>query len=82
MTSSSTFRSARKPRHRPPKRPADALREALSATPQRPFAYTQIMTDDSHHPADAEDRSDDHQQAVEACQHATDALANGDFPYS
>jgi hypothetical protein len=36
------------------------------------------MTDDSHQP-DAEDRSDDHQQAVEACQHAADALANGDL---
>jgi hypothetical protein len=37
------------------------------------------MTDDSHHPADAEDRSDDHQQAIEACQHAADALANNDL---
>jgi hypothetical protein len=34
------------------------------------------MTDD-YHPADAEDRSDDHQQAAEACQHAADALSNG-----
>jgi hypothetical protein len=32
------------------------------------------MTDDTHHPADAEDRSEDHQQAVEACQHAADSL--------
>jgi hypothetical protein len=37
------------------------------------------MTDDTHHPTDAEDRSDDHQHAVEACQHAADALANGDL---
>jgi hypothetical protein len=28
---------------------------------------------------DAEDRSDDHQQAVEACQHAVDALHGGDL---
>jgi hypothetical protein len=38
------------------------------------------MTDGSHHPADAEDRSDDHQQAVEACHHAADVLSNGDLP--
>jgi hypothetical protein len=37
------------------------------------------MTDDSHHPDDAEDRSEDHQQAVEACQHAADALSKGDL---
>lgn len=37
------------------------------------------MTDDTHHPADAEDRSEDHQQAVEACQHALDALHDGDL---
>jgi hypothetical protein len=37
------------------------------------------MSDDTHHPADAEDLSEDHQQAVEACQHAADALANGDL---
>ncbi|WP_435079020.1 hypothetical protein [Halococcus sp. AFM35] len=36
------------------------------------------MTDDAHHPTD-EDRSTDHQQAVEACQHAADALSNGDL---
>jgi hypothetical protein len=36
------------------------------------------MTDDTHHP-DAEDRSDDHQQAIEACQHALDALETGDL---
>lgn len=40
------------------------------------------MTDDSHHPNDAEDRSDDHQQAVEACQHALDALRNGDITHA
>jgi hypothetical protein len=59
----------------------DTLREDLSATPQWPLGYTQIMTDDTHHPTDAEDRSDedDHQQAVEACQHAIDALHNGDL---
>jgi hypothetical protein len=34
-----------------------------------------------HQHDDAEDRSDEdnHQQAVEACQHAADALANGDL---
>jgi hypothetical protein len=38
------------------------------------------MTDDAHHSADAEDRSDeDYQQAVEACQHAADTLSNGDL---
>jgi hypothetical protein len=62
-----------------PKRPADALREALLATPQRPFGYTQIMTDDTHHSTDAEDRLDDHQRAVEASQHPADALSNGDL---
>lgn len=37
------------------------------------------MTDDSHHPGDTEDRSKDQQQAVEACQHAVDALRSGDL---
>jgi hypothetical protein len=37
------------------------------------------MADDPHHPADAEDRSDDHQQAIEASEHAADALRNGDL---
>jgi hypothetical protein len=37
------------------------------------------MSDDTHHPADTENRSDDHQQAIEACQHAADALSNGDL---
>ena len=37
------------------------------------------MTDDTHHSADAEDRSDDQQQAVEACQHAVDALHGDDL---
>ena len=37
------------------------------------------MTDDTHHPTDVEDRSEAHQQAVEACQHAADALSNGDL---
>ena len=35
------------------------------------------MTDD-YHLADVED-PEDHQQAVEACQHAVDALTNGDL---
>jgi hypothetical protein len=56
----------------------DTLREALSPTPQWPLGYTQIMTD-THHPADAEDRSEDQQQAVEACQHAADAFHGGDL---
>jgi hypothetical protein len=37
------------------------------------------MTDDIHYPDDAKNRSNDHQQAVKACQHAVDALANGDL---
>ena len=37
------------------------------------------MTDDFHHPDNAEYRSEDHQQAIEACQHAVDALSNGDL---
>ena len=37
------------------------------------------MTDDIHHPTDPENRSEDHQQAVEATQHAVDALSNGDL---
>jgi cellobiose-specific phosphotransferase system component IIA len=37
------------------------------------------MTDDSHQPADGEDRSTDHQHAREACEHAVDALSNGDL---
>jgi hypothetical protein len=39
------------------------------------------MTDDINYPTDAEGRSGkaDHQQAVEACQHAADALHNGDL---
>ena len=35
------------------------------------------MTDDTRHPADATDHPDNQQQAVEACQHATDALETG-----
>jgi hypothetical protein len=34
------------------------------------------MTDDTHHPAEAKDRSEDHQHAKEACQHAVDALSD------
>ena len=37
------------------------------------------MSDDIHHPPDAEDRSDDHQHAREACEHALDALHGGDL---
>jgi hypothetical protein len=37
------------------------------------------MTDDTQNPGSAKDRSEDHQQAVEACQHAADALSNGDL---
>lgn len=40
------------------------------------------MTDDIHHPADAKDRSEDHQQAVEACEHAVDSLRNGDLTHA
>ena len=48
----------------------------------RPTAWLhpgESMTDDTHHPTDVEDRSDDHQQAVEACQHAADALDGSDL---
>ena len=37
------------------------------------------MTDDTHHPDDAENQQDDHQQAIEACEHAADALRGGDL---
>ena len=37
------------------------------------------MTDDIHYPDGPEDRSDDHQHAVEACEHALDALHGGDL---
>lgn len=40
------------------------------------------MTDDTHPPTDAEDRSADHQQAVEACHHAVDALHGGDLSHA
>jgi len=40
------------------------------------------MTDDTHHSTDAEDRSEDHQQAIEACQHALDALETGDLSHA
>jgi hypothetical protein len=36
------------------------------------------MTDD-YQPADVEDRSDDHQHAREACEHALDALHGDDL---
>ena len=34
---------------------------------------------DDYYPADAEDRSEDHQHAREACEHALDALHGGDL---
>ena len=37
---------------------------------------------DNNHPTDAEGRSEDHQHAIEACQHALDALENGDFAHA
>ena len=39
------------------------------------------MTDEINHPDNAEDRADsqDHQHAREACEHALDALHNGDL---
>lgn len=40
------------------------------------------MIDDTYYSDDAEDRSDDQQQAVEACQHAAYALANGDLSHA
>jgi hypothetical protein len=48
------------------KRPPNALRGDYLATPKS-------MTDDT------EDRSADHQHAVEACQHAADTLVTGDL---
>ena len=38
------------------------------------------MTNDILYPADAEDRPDDHQHAVEACSPAADALEYDDLP--
>ena len=37
------------------------------------------MTDGTHHYDDAETHPDDHQHAVEACEHALDALHNDDL---
>jgi hypothetical protein len=37
------------------------------------------MTNDTRHPDGTETNPDDHQRAVEACQHAADALSNGDL---
>lgn len=39
------------------------------------------MTDDTH-PTDAEDRPDDHQRAVEVCEHALDALHDDNLSYA
>lgn len=42
------------------------------------------MTDDIRHPDNAENRSDedDHQHPGEACQHAIDALRNGNLSHA
>ena len=40
------------------------------------------MTDDIHHSDNAETRPDDHQHAAEACEHALDALHNGNLAYA
>jgi hypothetical protein len=41
------------------------------------------MADDIHHADSTEtDRSNDHQQALDACEHAADALHNGDLAYA
>ena len=41
------------------------------------------MTDDTHRPDDVEDRSnEDHQNTVEACEHALGALENGDLVHA
>ena len=37
---------------------------------------------DRRQPPPAEDRADDHQHAVEACDHAADALRNGDLTHA
>jgi hypothetical protein len=39
------------------------------------------MTDGSHHPDDTEDRSDDQQQAVEACEHVINVFHNGNLSH-
>ena len=40
------------------------------------------MSDDIHPTNDAETRSDDHQRAIEACEHAADALHDGRLPHA
>ena len=40
------------------------------------------MTDAPDHPDYVEIRSNDHQQVVEACQHAIDALNDGRLPHA
>ena len=40
------------------------------------------MTDDTQHPDDTEDRSDDHQRVVEACEHTIDALHDSNLPHA
>ena len=40
------------------------------------------MTDDTSFPWQRGDHPDDHQQAPEACEHAADALRNGDLTYA
>ena len=40
------------------------------------------MTNDTRDSDGTETRPDDHQHAIEACEHATDALENGDLAYA
>ena len=40
------------------------------------------MTDDIHHADNMETRPHDHQQAIEVCEHAADALHNGDLSHA
>ena len=51
-------------------------------TPWKKHGSTQTLTDDIHHPDDTEDRSDDHQHALKACEHALDALRDDDLSHA
>jgi hypothetical protein len=52
----------------------------MRLTPKQPTEPTS-MTDKSH-PNGTETRPNDHQRAVEACEHAVDALRNGYFTHA
>jgi hypothetical protein len=62
----------------------ECLRQIASLTTRNEFATRnpKPMTDDIHYPDGTETHPDDHQHAIEACEHATDALENGDLAYA